>query len=46
MWKRIFRVVADNLDIPWGEAIESARSFFPQIFLKRVGTPAGNLSGG
>jgi len=40
------RVVADNLDIPWGEAIESARSFFPQIFLKRVGTPAGNLSGG
>jgi branched-chain amino acid transport system ATP-binding protein len=40
------RVVADNLAIPWEEAIEGARSLFPQIFLKRVGTPAGNLSGG
>ena len=39
-------MVADNLAIPWGEAIESARSFFPQIFLKRLGTPADNLSGG
>ena len=40
------RVVADNLAIPWGEAIENARRLFPQVFLKRVGTPAGNLSGG
>jgi branched-chain amino acid transport system ATP-binding protein len=40
------RVIADNLGIPWEEAIEKARHLFPQIFLKRTGTPAGNLSGG
>jgi branched-chain amino acid transport system ATP-binding protein len=40
------RVVADNLGIPWTEAIEVARKMFPQIFLRRLGTPAGNLSGG
>ncbi len=40
------RVVADNLGIPWTEAIENSRRLFPQIFLKRLGTPAGNLSGG
>jgi branched-chain amino acid transport system ATP-binding protein len=40
------RVVADNLGIPWAEAIENSRRLFPQIFLKRLGTAAGNLSGG
>jgi len=40
------RVVADNLGIAWAEAIEVARRMFPQIFLGRLGTPAGNLSGG
>jgi branched-chain amino acid transport system ATP-binding protein len=40
------RVVADNLGIPWTEAIEVARKMFPQIFLRRLRTPAGNLSGG
>jgi branched-chain amino acid transport system ATP-binding protein len=40
------RVVADNLGIAWAEAIEVARRTFPQIFLRRLATPAGNLSGG
>jgi branched-chain amino acid transport system ATP-binding protein len=40
------RVVADNLGIPWAEAIENSRRLFPQIFLKRLHTAAGNLSGG
>jgi len=40
------RVVADNLGVPWTEAIENSRRLFPQIFLKRLRTAAGNLSGG
>jgi branched-chain amino acid transport system ATP-binding protein len=40
------RVVADNLSVPWNEAIKNARDLFPQIFIRRAGTPAGNLSGG
>ncbi len=40
------RVVADNLGIRWEEAIQNARRLFPQVFLKRAGIPAGNLSGG
>jgi branched-chain amino acid transport system ATP-binding protein len=40
------RVMADNLRVPWEEAIQSARLLFPQVFLNRAKTPAGNLSGG
>jgi branched-chain amino acid transport system ATP-binding protein len=40
------RVVADNLGIPWAEAIENSCRLFPQIFLRRLNTAAGNLSGG
>jgi branched-chain amino acid transport system ATP-binding protein len=39
-------VVADNLGVHWEEAIQDARRLFPQIFLERATTPAGNLSGG
>jgi branched-chain amino acid transport system ATP-binding protein len=40
------RVVADNLRIPWTEALDNSQRLFPQIFLKRLDTAAGNLSGG
>ena len=40
------RIMADNLGIPWEESIDFARRLFPQIFVDRSMTLAGNLSGG